>query len=333
MSIKPPVRWGILGVANIAVTKVIPSMKNSSNGEVTAISSRSLDRAQEAANKLGIEKAYGRYEDLLEDPDIDAIYNPLPNDMHVPWTLKALAAGKHVLCEKPLGLNAADVMQLESAARDFAQLKFMEAFMYGFHPQWEFVRKTLASEGIGKVKAVRAMFTYNRNVAEDYRNRASAGGGGLLDVGCYGISASRMAFGSEPTKACGVLEMDSNHDVDKGFHGLLAFPCGGTASIYASTKVEFAQSVFISGDRGSITVNIPFIENVDGDVFVDVVRDGKLERNTFVGHTHYKFMVEQFCDAIIKDTEVPIAFSNSLNNMRVLDAFFASDKQNAWVNI
>src|SRR6266404_1733732 len=196
------VRWGVLGVANIAVTKVIPGMQRGESTEIAAIASRDLAKAQGAAAKLGIAKAYDSYEALLADPEIDAIYNPLPNHLHVPWSIRAMQAGKHVLCEKPIGLSVAEADEL-IGARDAAGVKAGEAFMARVHPQWLRTRDLVRTGAVGEPRIVTGFFSYFNRKPENVRNIAAWGGGALMDIGCYPITLSRMVFGEEPGRVLG----------------------------------------------------------------------------------------------------------------------------------
>ncbi len=200
------VRWGVLGVAKIATEKVIPAMQECQHGQVVAIASRSAEKAQQAAARLGLPRSFGSYEDLLADPDIDAIYNPLPNHLHVPWSIKALEAGKHVLCEKPLALTADEGQKLVDAAARYPHLKVMEAFMYRHHPQWVAVQKLVAEGTVGSLRSIGSFFSYFNRDPGNVRNQAEIGGGGLMDIGCYPISMSRFICGSEPHRVIGVVE-------------------------------------------------------------------------------------------------------------------------------
>ena len=200
------IRWGVLSTARIGTETVIPAMQLGEYCTVAAIASRQLEKAQAAARKLDIKKAYGSYEELLSDPDIDAVYIPLPNHLHVPWTIKALNAGKHVLCEKPIGLSAAEAQKLLSVARKFPRLKVMEAFMYRHHPQWQWAKQKVNEGKIGEVRTIQSFFSYYNNDPDNIRNKADIGGGGLMDIGCYCISLSRFIFGAEPWRVCGIME-------------------------------------------------------------------------------------------------------------------------------
>jgi predicted dehydrogenase len=208
-----PLRWGILGVANIAVNKVIPAMRASSRARVVAIASRDVARARRSAQALDIPKAFGSYDELLADPDVDAIYNPLPNHLHVPWTLRAADAGKHVLCEKPIALNAAEARMLVDA-RDRNDVIIGEAFMVRVHPQWLEVRRLIADGRIGPLRLVSGHFSYFRRDPADVRSRVEWGGGSLLDIGCYPVNLARWLFGAEPTGAIANIDRDPELGVD-----------------------------------------------------------------------------------------------------------------------
>src|SRR5271165_5422581 len=207
------VRWGVLGVANIAVKKVIPAMQKGRLTEVTAIASRDSSKAGEAARHLGIPKAYGSYEELLADPEIDAVYNPLPNHLHVPWSIKAAQAGKHVLCEKPIALSAAEARAL-IRARDASGVLMGEAFMVKTHPQWLRVREIVRAGELGEVRSIQAAFSYFNRDPANVRNVPAYGGGGLMDVGCYPITMSRFLFGHEPTRVSGLVSYDQEMGTD-----------------------------------------------------------------------------------------------------------------------
>src|SRR6266545_3293296 len=197
------VRWGVLSTAKIGTEKVLPAMQRGEYCEIAAIASRSLETAQAAAARLGIPKAYGSYEELLADPEIDAIYNPMPNHLHVPWSIKALEAGKHVLCEKPIALTAAEAQTLADAARQHPRLKVMEAFMYRHHPQWRRAQQLVAEGQVGELRTIHSFFSYYNVDPSNIRNMAGIGGGGLMDIGCYNISLSRFIFDAEPRRVCG----------------------------------------------------------------------------------------------------------------------------------
>ena len=230
------IRWGVLSTANIGVAKVLPAMQRGAHCDVTAIASRDLSKAQATARQLGIPKAYGSYEELLADPEIDAIYNPLPNHLHVPWSIKAIEAGKHVLCEKPIALTTAEAQTLADAARQHPQLKVMEAFMYRHHPQWQRARQIVAAGGIGELRTIQSIFSYYNDDPGNIRNQADIGGGGLMDIGCYNISISRFIFDAEPQRVCGIVEYDPQFKTDRLASGMLDFG-RGTATFTCSTQL------------------------------------------------------------------------------------------------
>src|SRR6266487_3953559 len=202
------VRWGVLSTADFGLRKSIPAMQKGEWSEVIAIASRDKSKAEAAAKTLGIPKAYGSYEELLADPEIDAIYNPLPNHLHVPWSIKALQAGKHVLCEKPIALTSAEGQTLIDVARQYPHLKVMEAFMYRFHPQWQRARQLVLEGDIGELRTIQSFFSYYLDDPNNIRNRDDVGGGGMLDIGCYTVSLARFIFGAEPNHVFGTVEYD-----------------------------------------------------------------------------------------------------------------------------
>src|ERR1700732_4675515 len=191
------VRWGILGAAKIGTQKVIPAMQRGAHAEVAGIASRDLDKARKAAADLKIPKAYGSYEELLADPEIDAIYNPLPNHLHVPWSIRAAEAGKHVLCEKPIALSVEEAREL-IRARDAHRVKIGEAFMARTHPQWLRVKELTDSGAVGELRTISGFFSYFNRDPQNIRNRPEMGGGAVMDIGCYPITLSRMIVGREP---------------------------------------------------------------------------------------------------------------------------------------
>ena len=228
------VRWGVLGAANIALVKVIPAMQRGTWSEITAIASRDPAKAQEAARALGIPKAYGSYEELVADPDIEAVYNPLPNHLHVPWSIRCAEAGKHVLCEKPVALDAAEARTLLDTQRRTG-VKIGEAFMVRTHPQWLRTREIVRSGRIGDLRAIQGFFSYFNRDADNIRNVREWGGGGLMDIGCYPINTSRFIFGEEPRRVMGLVERDPEMHIDCLASGILDFP-SGQASFACSRK-------------------------------------------------------------------------------------------------
>jgi len=252
------IRWGVLSTAAIGLKKVIPGMQRGQYSRVTAIASRDLGTAQRAATALGIAAAYGSYGELLADPNIDAIYNPLPNQLHVPWTIRAARAGKHVLCEKPLSLTVAEAETL-LAVRAETGVKIGEAFMVNCHPQWIRLRELLDEKRIGEIRAITGFFSYFNDDPGNIRNQVEAGGGALYDIGCYMIHASRYAFRQEPTRVVGLVERDPQMHTDRLTSALLDFP-GGQSIFTCSTQLVPYQRVHFLGTRGRIEIEIPELQ-------------------------------------------------------------------------
>src|SRR5258708_1664786 len=251
------VHWGVLGVANIAVTKVIPGMQRGSVTEITAIASRDLAKAQTAAAKLGITTAYGSYEELLADPEIEAIYNPLPNHLHVPWSIRAMEAGKHVLCEKPIGLSVAEADEL-IRARDAAGVKASEAFMTRVHPQWLRTRDLVRAGAVGEPRIITGFFSYFNRKPENVRNIAAWGGGALMDIGCYPITLSRMVFGEEPQRVIATMDRDPDFRTDRYISALMEYSGGKQCTFTCSTQLCPYQRMIVFGTTGRVELEIPF---------------------------------------------------------------------------
>jgi predicted dehydrogenase len=328
------VRWGVLGAARIAVKKVIPAMQRGAHCEVVGLASRELGKAKETARELGIPKAYGSYEELLADPEIDAVYNPLPNHLHVPWSIRAMEAGKHVLCEKPIALNVAEVETL-IAARDLTGRKVQEAFMVRTHPQWLGVRDLVRSGRIGELRSIVSWFGYFNDDPANVRNVPEWGGGALFDIGCYPITIARFLFGEEPGRVSGLIDRDKRFGVDRVTSGMLDFP-SGQAVFTVGMQLVHGQRVQLFGTRGRIEVEIPF--NAPNDrpcrVLVDDGRDvfgSGVETLTFPTCDQYTIQGDLFSRAILEDTPVPIPLEDALANMRVIDALFRSTASGGWV--
>jgi predicted dehydrogenase len=324
------VRWGVLSTANIGVAKVLPAMQRGQYCDVSAIASRSLEKAQAAAAKLGIQKAYGSYEELLEDPEVDAIYNPMPNHLHVPWSIKAIQAGKHVLCEKPIALSATEAQDLADAARQHPELKVMEAFMYRHHPQWQRAKQIVDAGGIGELRTIQSFFSYFNDDPSNVRNQADIGGGGLMDIGCYNISLSRFIFGTEPRRVCGLVELDPQFNTDRLASGMLDFE-RGTATFTCSTQLASYQRVNIFGTTGRIEIEIPFNAPPDQPTKLWHQHDGTTDEITFDVCDQYTLQGDVLSQAILNDTPVPTPIDDAVANMRVIDAIFQSAKSGAWV--
>ena len=324
------IRWGVLSTANIGVAKVLPAMQRGALCEVTAIASRDLSKAQATAKQLGIPKAYGSYEELLADPEIDAIYNPLPNHLHVPWSIKAIEAGKHVLCEKPIALTTAEAQTLADAAKQHSQLKVMEAFMYRHHPQWQRARQIVSAGGIGALRTIQSFFSYYNDDPGNIRNQADIGGGGLMDIGCYNISISRFIFDAEPQRVCGIVEYDPQLKTDRLASGMLDFG-RGTATFTCSTQLASYQRVNIFGDSGRIEIEIPFNAPPDRPCKIWHQRAGIIDEIVFDVCDQYTLQGDALARAILDDTPVPTPIEDAVANMAVIEALVRSAKSEAWV--
>ena len=313
------IRWGVLGVAKIATTKVIPAMQLASNLEVAAIASRDLNKARAAAEQLGIPQAYGSYEELLKDPSIDAIYNPLPNHLHVPMSIRAAEAGKHVLCEKPIGLSVAQTREL-IAARDKAGVKVGEAFMARTHPQWLRAAELVRAGSVGELRVVSGYFSYFNRDPQNVRNIADFGGGGIMDIGCYPITLSRMIFAAEPLRVHAFLDRDPEFKTDRLASVILEYP-QGHATFTCSTQLVPYQKMHIFGTTGRIEIEIPF--NAPPDKPTRIFVNDEVEE--FPVCDQYTIQGELFSRAILENTEVPVPLEDALKNMAVIEKILAGD--------
>ena len=327
------VKWGVLGVASIATRKVIPGMQKGAWSEVTAIASRDPQKAEHAAHKLGIERAYGSYEALLADPDIEAIYNPLPNHLHIPWSIKAAETGKHVLCEKPLSLTVAEAKTLLEA-RDRCKVKIGEAFMVKTHPQWLRVYDLIRHGVIGELRAIVGAFSYFNRDAMNVRNVAELGGGGLMDIGCYPILASRWMFGAEPLRVWGIAEQDPEFGVDRLTSGMMEFPSGQAVFTCSTQMVPYQRMQFL-GTKSRIEIEIPFNAPPDRPtrIFIDDGRDvfgGGIRTETIPVCDQYTLQGDAFSLAIREDAEVPVPLEDAIGNMAVIEAVFRAANSGRW---
>jgi predicted dehydrogenase len=327
------VKWGVLGAASIAVRKVIPGMQKGAWSEVAAIASRDLNKAKAAASALKIEKAYGSYEELLADPEIEAVYNPLPNHLHVPWSIKAAEEGKHVLCEKPIALNAAEARTL-LAVRERTGVKIGEAFMVKTHPQWLRTRELIREGRIGELRAIVGVFSYFNRNPENVRHKPEWGGGGLLDIGCYPITTSRFLFGTEPLRVSGTVERDPEFGTDRLASAILEF--GGGQSIFTcGTQMVPYQRMQFLGTKGRIEIEIPFNAPIDQPtrIFVDDGSDvagAGIRAETIPACDQYTIQGDAFSRAIRENTDVPVPLEDAIANMMVIDAVFRSAESGSW---
>jgi predicted dehydrogenase len=330
------VRWGVLGVAKIATAKVIPAMQQSAILEISAIASRDLQRAETAARQLGIAKAYGSYEELLADPEIDAIYNPLPNHLHVPLSIDAARAGKHVLCEKPIGLTSDECRTL-IAERDRTGVQIGEAFMIRSHPQWLRTRELVRAGRIGELRSLVGSFSYFNRDPKNIRNKPEWGGGALMDIGCYPIQAARFLFERQPGRVCGVLERDPEFGTDRLTSAVLDFGTGHCVFSCGTQMVPY-QRLQILGTTGRIELEIPFNAPPDQSVrlFVDdgsSLGGASAIPQEFPVCDQYLLQGDAFSRAILGEGAVPTPLEDSLGNMQVIEALQESSRTEQWIRM
>lgn len=329
------VTWGVLSTAKIGREKVIPAMQKGQHSQVSAIASRSLDSAQKVATELGIPKAYGSYEELLADPEIEAVYNPLPNDQHVPWTLAAARAGKHVLCEKPFSMTAQEAEQLREVA---GQVHIMEAFMVRFHPQWQRARELVRSGALGELRTVQAFFSYFNRQSDNIRNRADVGGGALYDIGCYAVVAGRFLFEAEPLRVITLIDRDPEFQTDRTTSALLDFGGGRRLDFTVSTQSVPFQRVQAIGTKQRLELVIPFNAPLGGttDLLLD---DGSqiggvsALRETLPACDMYTLQGDAFSQAVRGEMPLPYGLDDAICNMRIIDALFKSDQSGQWEQV
>jgi len=329
---KNKVRWGVLGVAKIAVEKVIPAMNRGDASEVIAIASRDMGKARRAAEELGLPRAYGCYEDLLADPEIEAVYNPLPNHLHVPWTVKAAEAGKHVLTEKPLALSAQEAKILIEA-RSRCGVKIEEAFMIRTHPQWLRVRELINAGRIGELRAIQGFFSYRNRDVENIRNKPEMGGGGLMDIGCYPITTSRFVLGEEPLRVIGLMEYDPEMRIDRLTSGIMEFP-SAQSSFVCSTQLVPYQRMNFFGTKGRIEIEIPFNAPPDRPCRISIDEGDLFGRNRveeeFPVCDQFTVQGDLFSRAVREDGQPPVSLEDSVKNMAVIDAIARSASSSQW---
>jgi predicted dehydrogenase len=326
------VRWGILSTSGFAQTKLLPALRRCEHVELAAIASRDLARARTVAASFGIPRAYGSYEELLADPEVDVVYNPSPNHLHVPWSIKALEAGKHVLCEKPIGLDAAQAQTLLDVARRHPRQKIMEAFMYRLHPQWRRAVQIVREGGVGEPLVVQSMFSYFNDDPGNVRNQAGIGGGALMDIGCYTVSLARLVFAAEPRRVLGLIDTDPRFKVDRISSALLDFG-RRTSSFTCSTQLQPYQRVHIFGAEGRIEIEIPFNAPPDRPCRLWHGRGDKLDEIAFEVCDQYTIEGDALSRAILDDAPVPTPLEDAVANMRAIDAVFASARAGAWVDV
>jgi len=327
------IRWGVLGVANIAVKKVIPAMQQGQWSEVTGIASRELERARQAAVQLGISKAYGSYQELLADPDIDAVYNPLPNHLHVPLSIKAAEAGKHVLCEKPISLTAEEAREL-IAVRKKTGVKMGEAFMVRTAPQWLRARELVRSGAIGELRSIVSVFSYFNRDAKNIRNIPEIGGGAVMDIGCYPVNISRFLFEREPLRVSALVDRDPEMKTDRLSSALLDYGTGHAIFTCSTQMVPF-QRMQVLGTQARIDMEIPY--NIPPDrpsrIFIDdgsALAGSNAKVEEFAASDQYTIQGDAFSKAILDNTEVPVPLENALGNMLVIEAVLRAGQSGRW---
>jgi predicted dehydrogenase len=328
------VKWGILGAASIASKRVLPAMLECQQAELAAIASRSVEKAQSVAAKFSIPKAYGSYDDLLNDPDVEVIYNPLPNYLHVEWSVRAANHGKHVLCEKPISRNVEEARRLLEA-RDHFHVKIGEAFMVRTHPQWLRTEELVRNGRIGKVRSVLGYFSYFNVDPQNTRNIAEHAGGALMDIGCYPIKTSRFVLGEEPVRVFASIDRDPNFKTDRLTSAILEFPSAQSVFTCSTQMVNYQRMQFL-GNTGRIDIEIPFNAPPDKPtrIFIDDGKDlygnASAVTETFPICNQFTIQADLFSAAIRNDTEVPNPLEDAIGNMAVIDALFRSAHSGRW---
>lgn len=327
-------RWGVISTADIGVKKVIPGMMGSTKLEILAISSRDEARAKQAARQLGIARAYGSYEAMLADPDIEAVYNPLPNHLHVPLTLKAVQAGKHVLCEKPFAIKASELEVLRPYAD---KVHIREAFMVKFHPQWIAVREALRQGRIGSPRFIHVAFAYHNTDPANVRNQADIGGGGLYDIGCYAITAGRWFFEGEPSRVIASFDRDPTFKTDRTASGLMDFAGGRQLAFTVSTQSCPYQRIQIVGEKGRIEIEIPFNAPPKRACRYAIDDGSSLDGAGIGWHEveaadQYMLQAEAFGEAVRNTKPDAKWLDDAVSNLRILDAMFRSEGSGRFEN-
>ena len=326
-----PVRWGILSPAKIGMEKVIPAMLKSKEVEVYGLASRDLGRAQAACKALGIPKAYGSYEEMLADPSIEAVYNPTPNHLHVPLTLQAAAAGKHVLCEKPIAITAREAEQLRGVAKG---ILVAEAFMVRHHPQWIMARDLVRAGALGRVHAIQVLFAYHLTDPTNVRNQADIGGGGILDIGCYPVTGARFVFDAEPSRVIALIDRDPVMKVDRLTSGIADFGEGRQLSFVCGTQSMNYQRVHVLGTTGRFEIDIPFNAPLDTPTIVRLHQDGMAAVTTKIPVCdQYTLQTEAFGRAVRGLEPLAHGVESAVQNMKILDAFFRSETSGRWEGV
>ena len=316
------VRWGILSTANIGRAALVPAIQTSGNGEIVAVASRDTERAFGYATRFNIPASYGSYEELLRHPGLDAVYVPLPNSLHYEWVLRALDAGLHVLCEKPMGLSAEECLEMATAA-DERDLVLMEAFMYRFHPQITTAQSLIQQGAIGALKHMHAAFTFRLTRAENIRLQPELGGGALMDVGCFAVNIFRTFAGEEPVEVQAFARWHEN-GVDEQMTGTLRFPGGVTAQFDCALDMVRREAFMAAGSDGVLDLPRAFLPGTGSTVVL--VRKGynEIEQQIIPGVDEYRLMVEHMGDCIRNGLKPRVTGHEAAFNMRVVEALYRS---------
>jgi predicted dehydrogenase len=329
-------KWGILSTAKIGVEQVIPGIQKSETEKVIAIGSRNFESAKEAATKLNIPKFYGSYQEVNDDPEVEIIYNPLPNHLHVEWTAKAIEAGKHVLCEKPLFIDPKDAEKLIKL-RDQYQVKVGEAFMVRTHPQWAKAKEIIDSGELGEVLSYQATFSYYNTDPNNIRNIAEYGGGALWDIGCYPIMTSRFLFGENPHQVILNAQIHPEFKTDTLSNAIMDFPFGKTASFTVSTQLAPYQRVHVMGSKKEMEILIPFNPSAGAETLLKInnadIFNKDIEKINIPACDQYQVQAEAFSEAVLNDSEVPVPLEDALDHSRIITALFDSSKTGSWVKL
>ncbi len=315
------IRWGILSTANIA-RRVIPAIHASHNGEVMAVASRSLESAQAYAKEQNIPNAYGTYEELINDSNIDAIYIPLPNRLHAEWSIKCAEAGKPTLCEKPFASDAPEAQTIVDAFEKH-NVPLAEAFMYRFHPQHAKVKDIIASGGIGELVSITASFTFRLTNEANIRLSKELAGGSLMDVGCYCINLMRFMTGEEPESVTASARIGDVTGVDEVLAGTLKFPSGVVGHFESSLRAHKEHTYTLKGTEGKIVLPTSFVPEKDADTLIKHWQGDDYTEHTISAADHYQLMVEDFADALINNRAPRFMPSDAVRNMEVIDQMLA----------
>ncbi|MBK8946244.1 MAG: Gfo/Idh/MocA family oxidoreductase [Ignavibacteriae bacterium] len=320
---KTKINWGILGTATIAIDQIIPSIQKSYNSQLVAIASRNFEKAKIVSEKFSIPKYYGKYEELLRDPEIDAVYIPLPNHLHVEFAIKSLENGKNVLVEKPIGMNKNEIIKLIETSNKYPNLKIMEAFMYKFHPQWKKSKELITNGKIGELNYIQSSFTFYDDNPNSIVNKKEYGGGSLMDIGCYSISLSNYLFEKNPKTIFAVNEIHPNCKIDITTSVILEY-LNGCSSFFCSTQMEENQNVKIFGTKGIIELPKPFNPSNDKKSFILLTKNNVIQKIEFEICNQYEKQISEFSESIITNKNLPTTLNESLSNINIIEKIFES---------